>query len=144
MKPYTHYICDACTLNFILAYFPGMKKTVVIGASPDPGRYSNIVCRMLSEAGHEFVPVGIRRGYIDGREILDIKQKPALENVHTVTMYLSPNNQVEWFDYIFSLKPHRIIFNPGAENPGFARKATELGIYAEFACNLVLLRTGQF
>ena len=121
-----------------------MKKTVVIGASPDPGRYSNIVCHMLSEEGHEFVPVGIRRGHIDGREILDIKQKPAIENVHTVTIYLSPENQQEWYDYIFSLKPHRIIFNPGTENPDFARKATELGIAAEFACNLVLLRTGQF
>jgi uncharacterized protein len=121
-----------------------MKKTVVIGASPDPGRYSNVVCRMLSEAGCEFVPVGIKRGHIEGREILDMRQKPVIENVHTVTMYLSPKNQEEWYEYIFSLNPSRIIFNPGTENPDFARKATALGIHTEFACNLVLLRTGQF
>jgi predicted CoA-binding protein len=144
MKPDTHYICDACTLNYLLAYFPGMKKTVVIGASPDPGRYSNIVCQMLSEAGHEFVPIGIRRGHINGQGILDMRQKPPVENVHTVTIYLNPKNQEEWYDYILSLNPHRIIFNPGTENPVFARKATEHGIYTEFACNLVLLSTGQF
>jgi uncharacterized protein len=121
-----------------------MKKTVVIGASPDPARYSNIVCRMLADAGHEFVPVGIKGGHILGREILNIREKPAIENVHTVTMYLSPKNQIEWVDFVFSLKPRRIIFNPGTENPEFARKAVELGIEAEFACNLVLLGTGQF
>lgn len=121
-----------------------MKKTVVIGASPNPGRYSNVVCRMLLETGHEFVPVGIKSGHIDGHEILDIRQQPDVENVHTVTLYLNARNQKEWYDYIFSLNPKRIIFNPGAENPEFARKASERGIKAEVACNLVLLSTRQF
>ncbi len=121
-----------------------MKKTVVVGASPETNRYSNIVCRMLSDAGHEFVPLGIKRGEIDGRQIQDIRQKPAIQDVHTVTLYLSPKNQTDWYDYILGLQPERIIFNPGAENPELADKAISKGIEAEFACNLVLLRTGQF
>lgn len=121
-----------------------MKKTVVIGASPKSYRYSNLACRMLREAGFECVPVGIKSGNIGGAEILDLRQKPDISDVHTVTMYLSPKNQVEWYNYLISLKPQRIIFNPGTENTEFARQAAELGIDVEFACNLVLLQTGQF
>lgn len=121
-----------------------MKKTVVVGASPESNRYSNIACRMLASAGHEFVPLGIKRGEIEGRQIVDIKQKLIIENVHTVTLYLSPKNQVEWYNYILDLQPKRIIFNPGAENPEFAKMAHQKGIETEFACNLVLLSTGQY
>lgn len=99
---------------------------------------------MLKGAGFECVPVGIKRGVVDGVEILDLRQRPAVPDVHTVTMYLGSKNQPEWYDYILSLHPQRIIFNPGAENPEFARQAAEKGIEVEFACNLVLLRTGQF
>ena len=121
-----------------------MKKTVVIGASPESSRYSNLACQMLSDAGHTFVPVGIKQGEIDGEQILNLKEKPAIDGVHTVTMYLSPKNQPEWYDYILGLNPKRIIFNPGTENFEFAEMAKERGIDTEFACNLVLLRTGQF
>jgi len=121
-----------------------MKKTVVIGASPAQSRYSNIACHMLSKAGHPFVPIGIKSGTINGETILDIRKKPTVENVHTVTLYLSPKNQPNWYDYILSLNPKRIIFNPGTENMEFAEMVRSKGVDAEFACNLVLLSTGQF
>jgi predicted CoA-binding protein len=121
-----------------------MKKTIVIGASPKRSRYSNLVCHMLSDAGIGFVPVGITRGEIEGRKILNLRDKPAIDQVHTVTLYLSPKNQLEWYDYMLSLLPKRIIFNPGTENMEFAEMANAKGIETEFACNLVLLRTGQF
>lgn len=121
-----------------------MKKTIVIGASPEPSRFSNLACRMLSDAGIEFVPVGIKRGDIDGKKILDLRDKPVIDQVHTVTLYLSPKNQAEWYSYILGLYPKRIIFNPGTENMEFAEIANTKGIETEFACNLVLLRTGQF
>lgn len=121
-----------------------MKKTVVIGASPERSRYSNLVCQMLADAGIKFVPVGIKHGEIEGEEILDLRKKPAINQVHTVSLYLSPKNQTEWFDYILGLQPKRIIFNPGTENIEFAEMAHAKGIETEFACNLVLLRTGQF
>lgn len=121
-----------------------MKKTVVLGASPDRSRYSNLACRMLSEAGIPFVPIGIKPGDVAGEIILDIKTKPSIDNVHTVTLYLSPQNQSHWYDYILGLQPNRIIFNPGTENVEFAEMAKNAGVDTEFACNLVLLRTGQF
>lgn len=121
-----------------------MKKTVVVGVSPEGNRYANIACRMLAAAGHEFVPLGIKSGEVEGIPIVDIRQKPVIENVHTVTLYLSPMNQVHWYDYILKLQPKRIIFNPGAENAELAKLANAKGIETEFACNLVLLSTGQY
>ncbi len=121
-----------------------MKKTVVIGASPNPTRYSWAACRMLNEEGHECIPVGIKKGEMFGKQILDLRTKPPINDVHTVTLYINPINQRDWYNYILSLKPKRIIFNPGTENPALARLAEEAGIDVEFACNLVLLSTGQF
>ena len=121
-----------------------MKKTVVIGASPDPSRYSYVACQMLDQAGFEFIPVGIKKGEILGKPILDLKSKPKIDQVHTVTLYLNPNNQKEWYDYILSLNPRRMIFNPGTENLELATLAAKQKIEVEYACNLVLLRTGQF
>lgn len=121
-----------------------MKKTVVIGASPDATRYSYLASQMLDKAGFEFVPVGIRNGEILGKPILNIKDKPAVENVHTVTIYLSPRNQKEWYNYIISLNPKRIIFNPGTGNQELGELAEKQGIEVEYACNLVLIQTGQF
>lgn len=121
-----------------------MKKTVVLGASPEPNRYSNLASRMLNDAGFEFVPVGIKKGDVVGKSILNLRDKPQIDNVHTVTLYLSPRNQKEWYDYILGLKPRRIIFNPGTENLELGKLAEKQGIEAEYACNLVLLKTGQF
>lgn len=121
-----------------------MKKTVVIGASPNTSRYSNLAGNMLQEHGFEFVPVGIKQGEIAGEEILNLREKPDIKDVHTVTMYLGPKNQPEWYEYILGFHPKRIIFNPGTENVEFAELAKSKGIEVEFACNLVLLSTGQF
>ncbi len=121
-----------------------MKKTVVIGASPEPSRYSYLASHMLDEAGFEFVPVGIKDGKILGKTILNIKDKPHIPDVHTITMYINPENQKEWYEYFLSLHPERIIFNPGSENPELARLARDHGIEVEIACNLVMLSIGQF
>lgn len=121
-----------------------MKKTVIVGASNNPSRYSYVAARMFSEREIPFVPIGIKKGQLFGEEILDLRLKPTIENVDTVTLYLGPENQVEWYDYIISLNPKRIIFNPGTENQEFMKMAKEKGIQVCPACNLVLLSTGQF
>lgn len=117
-------------------------KTLVLGASHKPGRYANIAMHLLREHGHEVVPVGRRARSFEDWEIRE--GKPAVEGVDTVTMYMSAANQSEFEDYILSLKPRRVIFNPGAENPTLAQKLENAGVETEIACTLVLLRTGQF
>ncbi len=119
-----------------------MKKTVVIGASPDPTRYSNLASLRLLEQGHNIVPLGIKKGTIGGISILN--DKPELQDVDTVTLYLNPARQKEWYDYILSLKPKRIIFNPGTENAEFELLAAENNIETAEACTLVLLSTNQY
>ena len=120
------------------------KKTVVIGASPNESRYSNFACKMLNDAGFEFVPVGIRHGEILGKSILDLRHKPEISNVHTISLYIGPDKQPEWYEYLLGLNPSRIIFNPGTENAEFQLMAEQRGIHATNACNLVLISTGQF
>ena len=119
-------------------------KTVIVGASTNPSRYSYIASGMLKEYGHEIVPVGIKKGEVFGVEILDILKKPKIENVNTVTLYIGQRHQPEWYDYLISLKPKRIIFNPGTENPELSQMLTEAGIEPIEACTLVMLRTSQF
>ena len=120
------------------------KKTVIIGATPNTSRYAYLAAEMLIEYKHDVVPVGIKTGEVVGNKILNIRQKPAIENVDTVTLYIGPQHQPEWYNYIFSLKPKRIIFNPGTENPTFEQLAEEQGIEVLEACTLVMLRTGQY
>lgn len=120
------------------------KKTVIIGATPDRSRYAYLAAQMLSQYEHEFVPVSIKAGEVFGREILNLRERPAIEAVDTVTMYVGTRNQSEWIDYILSLKPRRIIFNPGTENDEFEQRAEALGIEALEACTLVMLRSGQY
>ena len=119
-------------------------KTVVIGASTNPSRYSYIASSMLKDYGFEFIPVGIKKGSIFKEEILNLRDKPSIENVHTITLYLGPQNQREWYDYILKLNPTRIIFNPGTENPELMKLAAAQGIKTEAACTLVLLSTGSY
>lgn len=121
-----------------------MKKTVVIGASPETSRYSNLVSHMLNNAGFDFVPVGIKKGEILGKSILDLGDEPDIKNVHTVTIYLNPGNQKEWYNYILGLNPKRLIFNPGTENPELGDLAGKKGIEVEYACSLVLIQSDQF
>ncbi|HEY9048554.1 MAG TPA: CoA-binding protein [Ohtaekwangia sp.] len=120
------------------------KKTVIVGATNNPARYAYLAASMLTEYNHEIVPIGIKTGEVAGREIQDIRKKPAIEGVDTVTLYIGPQHQPEWYEYIFSLKPKRIIFNPGTENEEFEKLAEEKGIEATEACTLVLLRSRQF
>ncbi|MGK0364420.1 MAG: putative CoA-binding protein [Saprospiraceae bacterium] len=119
-----------------------MKKTLVLGASPNPSRYSNIAVNRLISYGHEVVPVGVREGEIAEIEI--IKGRPEVEGIDTVTLYLNPKRQVEYYDYILGLNPKRIIFNPGTENPELSRLAREQGIETEVACTLVQLSIGDY
>ena len=120
------------------------KKTVVIGASPNPGRYAYLASNMLKQYKHDVVPMGIRSGEVAGETILDLRTKPKIENVDTVTLYIGPQRQPEWYDYILNLHPKRIIFNPGTENEEFEKMAEDKGIEATEACPLVLLRSRQF
>jgi len=121
-----------------------VKKTVVVGASPNRGRYAWIASEMLQEYGHPIVPLGIRSGEIAGESIIDIRTRPEIPDVDTVTLYLAAPNQQQWYDYLISLKPKRIIFNPGTENPEFVRRAREAGIETVEACTMVLLRSRQY
>jgi len=119
-----------------------MKKTIVLGASPNPSRYSNIATHKLQQHGHETIPIGIRKGKIDG---LDIQLgQPEIEGVDTITLYMNPERQKPHYDYIFSLQPKRIIFNPGTENIELIRLAKEKGIETTIACTLVMLSIGDY
>ncbi len=120
------------------------KKTVIIGSSTNPSRYAFLAAEMLTSHGHEIVPVGIRKGEIFGVNIQDLRQKPEIKDVDTVTLYIGRRHQPEWYDYIISLKPRRIIFNPGTENEDFLNRVNDSGAEAMEACTLVLLRSGQY
>ncbi|MFT4833935.1 MAG: putative CoA-binding protein [Marinoscillum sp.] len=118
--------------------------TVVIGATPNPSRYAYLATSRLVEKGHKVVPIGIKEGEISKVEILDLRKKPKVENVDTVTLYLGPSNQTEWIEYIYSLAPRRIIFNPGTENEEFMRQASSNGIECLAACTLVMLSANTY
>lgn len=118
------------------------KKTLILGASENPARYSNMALKKLRAYGHEVVAIGRREGKAGDVEI--IKSRPHVQGIDTVTMYMNEQNQKEYEDYIIALKPRRIIFNPGAENNGLAKKAIENGIDPVEACTLVMLSTGQY
>ena len=118
------------------------KPTVVIGASPNTERYSYKATVSLQKHNHTVYPIGIRNGKINDFDV--ITDKPQLENIDTITLYVGPDNQPAWIDYIMSLKPKRIIFNPGTENPEFKALAESKGIEAIEACTLVLLSINQY
>lgn len=118
------------------------KKTLVLGASDNPDRYSNMAMKRLAAHQHPVVAVGRKQTAVNGIEVH--KEHVAAEGVDTVTLYLNPQNQVEYYNYILDLKPKRIIFNPGTENPELMRKAREAGIQPVTACTLVMLATGQY
>ena len=119
-----------------------MKKTVVLGASNNPIRYSYSAVQQLNRHGHDVVPVGIKTGAIQGIEIQH--GEPEVEDVHTVTLYLNPKRQAQYYDYILGLNPRRIIFNPGTENFELAQLAEKKGIEVEVACTLVMLSVGTY
>ena len=118
------------------------KKTLVLGASDNPSRYSYLAVQRLRSHGHPVVAVGKKLS-----RVVDVpieKEKKEFDNIDTVTLYLNPLRQQEYYDYILSLKPRRIIFNPGAENEELANLARQHQINVMEACTLVLLSTGQY
>jgi hypothetical protein len=119
-----------------------MKKTLVLGASLNPGRYSNIAINRLVNHQHTVEAIGLRKGEVAGVTIST--EKESFENIDTVTLYLNSKRQVEYYDYIVSLNPKRVIFNPGTENPEFYKILKENNIESEVACTLVLLGTNQY
>ena len=120
----------------------GKKKTIVLGASSNPSRYSYLAIRQLRAYDHPVVAVGRRTGQVAG---VDISKEQVIENdVDTITLYLNPSNQAEYYDYILSLHPKRIIFNPGTENKELIEKAKQNNIQPVIGCTLVMLSTGQY
>ena len=118
------------------------KKTVVLGASENEERYSNMAVKKLVTHNHPVTAIGNKEGKIDNVKI--INETPSLNDVDTITLYLNSKNQKPYYNYILSLNPKRIIFNPGAENTEFLKLADEKGIKTMEACTLVLLATNQY
>ncbi|MBC7447247.1 MAG: CoA-binding protein [Hymenobacteraceae bacterium] len=118
------------------------KKTVVIGASPNPARYAYVATQRLRRAGHEVVAVGLRPGQVGDVELRT--DRPAVPDVDTVTLYVGPQHQPAWHAYILGLRPKRIIFNPGTENEELDQAARAQGIETEEACTLVMLASGTY
>ena len=118
------------------------KKTLVLGASDNPSRYSYLAVNRLRSHGHPVVAIGKKNTMV--ADVPIEKEKKDWEDVDTVTLYLNPTHQQQYYDYILSLKPKRIIFNPGAENDELADLAIKNGINPIEACTLVLLSTNQY
>lgn len=118
------------------------KPTLVIGASDNPDRYAYKAIKSLQQKGNTVYAEGIRTGKVD--EINISIEKKNYPNVDTITLYVGPQNQPAWYDYILSIHPKRIIFNPGTENPELEQLAREKGIETTEACTLVLLSIGMY
>ncbi len=117
-------------------------KTMVIGASPNPLRYSNKAVKRLRAYDKEVIAIGKRETIIEGVEVLT--GNPPLEDIHTVSLYVGPANQEKYLDYIISLRPKRIIFNPGTYNRVLEEKAMHAGIECIEDCTLVMLDMETF
>jgi predicted CoA-binding protein len=117
-------------------------KTLVLGASPNPARFSCKAVKSLLKHEQQVVAVGFRKGLIEDQEIL--VGMPEIENVHTVSLYIGSSRQSEYYDYIISLKPKRVIFNPGTVNPEFMARLHREGIEPVNGCMLVMLNEGEF
>lgn len=118
------------------------KKTLVLGATTKPERYAFKAVNMLVDKGHSVLALGQNTGEIAGINI-QTKAIP-LKNIDTVTLYLNPTRQRDYYNYIVETKPKRVIFNPGTENPEFYQLLKLNDIKVEVACTLVLLSTNQY
>ena len=119
-----------------------MKKTLVLGASLKPSRYSHITVRRLVAKKKETTAFGLFAGSISGVQVKT--DFSGFKDIHTVTLYLNPTHQKEYYERIIALRPKRVIFNPGTENPEFYSLLKQEGIIVEVACTLVLLSTEQY
>ena len=118
------------------------KKTLVFGASLNPNRYSNIAIHRLVRYEHEVIAFGLREGSVAGVNIQT--QLIPFAEVDTITLYMNAKRQEPFYDYLISLQPNRVIFNPGTENPEFFKRLKAANIQYEAACTLVLLGTNQY
>jgi len=118
------------------------KKTLVLGATTKPDRYAFKAINMLVDKGYSVLAIGQNAGEVAGIKI-HTKQIP-LKNIDTVTLYLNPVRQREYYNYIIETKPKRVLFNPGTENPEFYQLLQSNGVKVEIACTLVLLTTNQY
>ena len=118
------------------------KKTLVLGATAKPDRYANRAINALVSKGHSVLAIGQHAGEVAGVKI-QTKMMPS-NNVDTVTLYLNPRNQRDYYNYIIETQPKRVIFNPGTENPELYQLLKSNNIEVEVACTLVLLATGQY
>ncbi len=114
------------------------KKTLVLGASPNPDRAAFQAVARLVKNHHEVIPFGIRKGNVEGIPIIN-ELPEQIEDLDTVTLYLNPIAQEDYKNYLLKLKPKRVIFNPGTENKSFAQELEQNGIETLFACTLVML-----
>tara|TARA_B110000259_G_scaffold124232_2_gene140698 strand:- start:3191 stop:3550 length:360 start_codon:yes stop_codon:yes gene_type:complete len=114
-----------------------MKKTLIIGATPNEDRYAYKAAGKLTEAGHQIIPFGIKKGEVFGETI--INEWEDFKDIDTVTIYVGAVRQDAYYDKIILLNPNRVLFNPGTENPDFQTKLIKVGIEVEEACTLVLL-----
>jgi predicted CoA-binding protein len=118
------------------------KSTLVIGASLKETRFSNKCVRTLKSGNFPVTAIGLREGMIDTTPVLT--GTPELENIHTVTLYLSSDNQKAWYDYILKLNPKRVVFNPGAENKEFADMLSTAGIETIEDCTIIMVQSGRY
>lgn len=118
------------------------KKTLVLGATPNPDRYAYLAANRLKSKGHPVVNVGLKKGEVAGVPIEEPTQ--IHDDIDTLTLYVGPQNQAKLYQYILDTHPKRIIFNPGSENPELEKLASEKGIETIEACTLVMLATGQY
>jgi predicted CoA-binding protein len=119
-----------------------LTKTLVIGASENPDRYSYKAISMLRMYGHQVVALGLKAGRV--ADVDFITEKEPLSDIETVTLYVGPQNQPQYQDYIIALQPKRVVFNPGTENPVFAEQLKKVAIEPIEACTLVMLSTEQY
>ncbi|NJC24572.1 CoA-binding protein [Neolewinella antarctica] len=117
-------------------------KTLILGATPNSSRYAYIAANRLVNSGREIVNVGIKEGAVAGAEILS--GTPKVVDVDTVTLYVGPRNQAQYYDWLMDMKPRRIIFNPGTANPELEQLAEDNGIQSVHACTLVMLASDQY
>jgi predicted CoA-binding protein len=116
--------------------------TLVLGASANPNRYSNIAIKRLLDKNLFVKALGIKKGKVVTIKIDDEKQD--YKNIDTVTLYLNPKRQEEYYNYIIGLKPRRVIFNPGTENEEFVKLLEENNIEPLVACTLVMLSINEY
>ena len=118
------------------------KRTVILGATTNEDRYAYLAAERLQRYGHDFIPVGLKKGEVLGKTI--INDRPFIPDVDTITLYVGPQHQSDLYSYILSLRPKRVIFNPGTENEELEEILEKNGIEPVVGCTLVMLSAGTF